>query len=53
VDISTVAGATSAFSIVGGSGSGRQMRANLGAVQRPFTNTIANLQTTSGTDRIA
>jgi flagellin len=48
VDISTVAGATSALSIVDAAlAQVDKMRANLGAVQNRFTNTIANLQTTS------
>jgi flagellin len=48
VDISTVSGATSALSIVDAAlAQVDKMRASLGAVQNRFTNTIANLQTTS------
>jgi len=48
VDISTVAGANNALAVVDAAlAQVDKMRANLGAVQNRFTNTIANLQTTS------
>jgi len=48
VDITTVTGANSALAIVDAAlAQVDKMQANLGAVQNRFTNTIANLQTTS------
>ncbi|HYL17873.1 MAG TPA: flagellin, partial [Burkholderiales bacterium] len=48
VDISTVTGANAALAVVDAAlAQVDKMRANLGAVQNRFTNTIANLQTTS------
>jgi flagellin len=48
VDISTVTGANSALDILDAAlAQVDSIRANLGAIQNRFTNTIANLQTTS------